>query len=349
MAQLYYTAFTVQSGQVPSTQTDFPVGILLSSLARLKDTSNSGHVANANGYDIRPYSDSSLSSALTYELVYYDPTSGALEMYVKVPSLDDGYVIYLGYGDTGITTDGSSTATWDTGFKAVYHFGGTSLVLTNSAQGGGLTLTNVNTATTVGGPIVGGAVAMASASSQHLTQATAAVTALPITISALAYATNFAANMEICCMNPTSANQSGVDLQLRSTSIARALQNAAQADSATISATTWYHVAGRFASTTDRNVVVNGTNVQNTTSSALNTPNQICVGAFKSNGAASGFMNGRLDELRISNVDRSVNWLTTESNNLRVPSSFYSTGAEQTVGGGSPKNLPPDFSQQGVL
>ncbi len=41
-------------------------------------------------------------------------------------------------------------------------------------------------------------------------------------------------------------------------------------------------------------------------------------------------LNGLLDEVRISDVSRSPNWITTEYNNQYNPNSFYSVGPEQT-------------------
>src|SRR5882724_10595290 len=79
----YYSPVTVNSGQVPSTQTDYPVRIFQTN-ARFKTVGNGGHVQNANGYDIRPYSDTGCSSAITgYELAFYDGAAGTVEMYVK--------------------------------------------------------------------------------------------------------------------------------------------------------------------------------------------------------------------------------------------------------------------------
>lgn len=50
-------------------------------------------------------------------------------------------------------------------------------------------------------------------------------------------------------------------------------------------------------------------------------------------GSATGVYNfaGVIDEVRISNVARSVDWLATEFANQNAPSSFYSIGAETTA------------------
>ncbi len=47
----YFRTITINSGQVPSIQTDFPLLVSITD-ASLKTIANSGHVVNANGSDI---------------------------------------------------------------------------------------------------------------------------------------------------------------------------------------------------------------------------------------------------------------------------------------------------------
>src|SRR6266498_4525713 len=151
----YYSPVTVDHTQVPSTQTDFPV-LVSQTDARLKTVANSGHVQNSSGFDIRPYSDSALTSALTYELESYDGAAGTITMWVKISSLSSSVdtVIYLGYGDSGLSTDGSSTSTWDANFKGVWHMAdnaATTTIKESSATGAnGVNVANTNTKTGTG-------------------------------------------------------------------------------------------------------------------------------------------------------------------------------------------------------
>src|SRR6516165_11780766 len=92
---------------------------------RFKTVGNGGHVQNASGFDIRPYSDSSLTTALSYELVSgsYNASTGTFQIWVLIPSLSQGLVIYLAYEDSGLSTDGTNlSAVWSAnGYKSVYH------------------------------------------------------------------------------------------------------------------------------------------------------------------------------------------------------------------------------------
>lgn len=124
MAFAYKDTVTVtgNSALLPSTQTDFPVLYSVTDNA-LKTTGNGGQVTSSSGYDVRPYSDSGLTSALSFELESYDGTAGTIRMWVKIPSLALSGTFYVGIGDAGITTNGSSTGTWKSAFKMVHHYG----------------------------------------------------------------------------------------------------------------------------------------------------------------------------------------------------------------------------------
>src|SRR6185503_13067091 len=112
-------------------QTNFPMTVngTYSSLATV---ANGGHVLNSNGYDIGFYGDSACSTTpLNWETELYNPTTGLVDYWVKVPTLSHtaDTTIYLCYGNPGITTNqATTTGVWDSSYFGVYHFGdGTSL------------------------------------------------------------------------------------------------------------------------------------------------------------------------------------------------------------------------------
>lgn len=158
MAQTHYTPRVVQTGQVPSTQTNFPALVLLND-ARYKTIANGGHVANANGYDIRFYSDSGLTTALTFERVTYSASAGTGEFHVFVASMADAVTVYIGYGDAALSSDASSTSTWNSNYKIVSHFAnGSSLSVadsTSNARNGSLVSGSAGTGIIDGGIVFG--------------------------------------------------------------------------------------------------------------------------------------------------------------------------------------------------
>ena len=186
----YSSPVSINAAQVPSTQTDFPVLVSFTD-ARFKTVGNGGHVQNSSGFDIRPY-DASTGAAITgYELERYNASTGEVVMWVKVPSLSSSTTpIYLLYGDSGITTDGSSSTTWSNGFLGVYHMkDGTTLDVTS---GTGTNNGTNHSATATAGQI-DGAGSFVSASSQYVGLGTGYNSSLStaITMSAWVKATSF--------------------------------------------------------------------------------------------------------------------------------------------------------------
>lgn len=124
----------IAHAKVPSNQTGYPV-LILQTATRFKTTGNGGNVANTSGYDIRPFSDSgcSISPITQYQLITYDGLAGTVEMRVQLNlSATVDVTIYLCYGNTALTTDGSVTTVWDSHYKTVLAFpNGSTLSLTD--------------------------------------------------------------------------------------------------------------------------------------------------------------------------------------------------------------------------
>lgn len=336
MPYSFFRAVTVDHTKVPNTDlTNYPVGFI-GTYAWLATVANGGRAQNASGYDAGiPFTDTLLSSPLAHELVDYNATTGAIERYVKQPTLSHSVddVIYAAVGDASVTTDGSSTSTWNANFKAVYHFGDHTTLSLNDSTANANHLTGVNTPTLGAGPVAGGAVTFNGTSQYAWRSANAAVTAWPITYSALFNPTNTTSNGEFVSQAQQAANIVYPVLVARTSAVLRASIGGAQANSGnTYSASAWNYAVARFISDTDRRVILNaGTEVQNTTSQTLSAPDDISLGARSVNSVHNSFYPGLLDEVRISNVDRGQDWATTEFNNLTAPSTFYAIGTEQAT------------------
>jgi hypothetical protein len=138
MAFTYKRSVTFLSAQVPSTQSNFTALISVTHVD-LKDVAHSGHVQSASGYDIVPYTDSGLSTKINgFDLEYYDPTTGQVIMWVLISSLSSSSntVIWLGYGDAGISTyQGTRTASVDSSRKVVYHCDSTTSTIPETISG----------------------------------------------------------------------------------------------------------------------------------------------------------------------------------------------------------------------
>jgi hypothetical protein len=67
-------------------------------------------------------SDAAGATLLNWEFETWTPTTGAVNVWVNVPSLANGTVVYAWYGQPSVTTlQTTPSATWGSNFMAVYH------------------------------------------------------------------------------------------------------------------------------------------------------------------------------------------------------------------------------------
>jgi outer membrane protein assembly factor BamB len=99
----------------------------------------------------------------------------------------------------------------------------------------------------------------------------------------------------------------------------------------------WYHVVATWSPNPGSKIVyING--LPRTTQASVNASIKAQTTwrmAFGNNdvGGCFGCFNGKIDEVRISNVARSAAWIATSYNNQSSPSTFHSLAAEEATGG----------------
>ncbi len=121
----YVRTLTIDGTKLTANLTNFPV-LFAETVSSLASSAYGGHVQNPNGYDILFTSDAAGMHKLNWEVESYDGASGAVVDWIQIPSLPHGVTttIYMFYGNANVATDPSNrTATWDSTFTAVYHFG----------------------------------------------------------------------------------------------------------------------------------------------------------------------------------------------------------------------------------
>jgi hypothetical protein len=158
----YQATFTVAAGKVPSAQTNFPA-LISGTIADFATTGNGGKVANTCNQtvgnnvtsvpcDLIFTSDAAGTQLLSWEFETYSATNGAVNIWVNVPNLASGTVVYAWYGQPSVTTSQSTpSATWSN-YMAVYH-------MKENPAGGAPQLNdstgNGNNATMQGSPVAG--------------------------------------------------------------------------------------------------------------------------------------------------------------------------------------------------
>lgn len=110
---------TIQHANVDGNLTDFPVYVFI-------DADADFHESLANGHDIR-FTESDGDTLLKYERMYWTGGNGAAataHFWVKVPTIlaAGGTTIYIYYGKVGAADGEDAANVWDANFKGIWHF-----------------------------------------------------------------------------------------------------------------------------------------------------------------------------------------------------------------------------------
>lgn len=285
----------------------------------LKTVANGGAVKNANGYDICFYSDVACTTMLDFERVSYSATTGAVEFYVKIPTLSHttNTVIYLKFGDASITTDQQDAdGTWDTQFKGVYHMQGNSNDSSGNARNG--TDSSMTYSTTN---------AKLSQSGNHGGDIGLSNTGLPTVNEAISVAGWFRpTNVDVVWRAPFNMGQNAVGQRfgwLQNGTVMYTVCGASITMTSTFGAATWVRLWATHDGTTTRSYA-NGS--ADNTNAGTNNLNYGTVVIGDSNLGGDNFV-GISDEVYITNNAVSASWITADYNNQNSPDTFYTLAA----------------------
>ncbi len=335
----YYYNITINSSQVSGSgsHTDFPVLIDITS-TNLRTVSNGGFVENNNGYDIS-FSNESNSATLQHDLEDYDPTTGRIRAWVKIPSLStsSNTIIRVYFGNNAISSSTGSSSTWSSNYVSVWHLNDDFVDYATGANNG----TNIGTSD-ISGKIADGQ--DFNSNSDKIDVGNFSVSGSALTISSWFKADDFDYDDGRIISKSTSSNESdhyfmlstvasnGYKLRFRLKT--NNSTSTLIASSGNLSASTWYYATAVYDGT-NMKLYLNNTLVGSTSKSGtMNTNSAVDVFIGNNPGSEIKPFDGIIDEVRISNTARSSDWIATEYNNQSNPSGFYSISALQTVGGG---------------
>ncbi len=317
----YYREITIDHTKVADTLTDFPVYL---------DLTLNSHVANANGYDV--YFLDTSDNALYFELVSYDSESYRWKGFVKIPSLssDEDTVIKVRYGDSSITTDQSSTDTWNSNYVAVYHVENDNPTDSTSNN---YDLTSAGSPSVVSGQI-------ADSLDINSTSKYLSASGIPIASNSdFTYEMWFkpsawtGANPGLWRSGATSIGNQFNIFQgntgrpwIRWNTGADILKPASGYG---LSLGSWYFIAYTVVSASSAAFYSQGT-VQHSASHSTATPS-FSIYTIGYQYSTPEQAAGIYDEIRILSVSLSAEWISTEYNNQSDPLSFYSLGTEQSI------------------
>lgn len=335
----------------PATLTNFPLLISITDLD-LKTTANGGDVTDAEGDDIifrahdaTTCNDGASVCGLDHEIEKYVPSTGQLIAWVRLPSVNtisasSNTVIYIYYGNSSITTSTQiPTGVWDTGFKAVWHMkeapNGTAPQMKDSTTSvihgssvGSMTATDLVAAKVGDGWDLDGS----NDGSSLGTPLTLDLQA-PLSVSGWAYPTSKRAQRVFQHGDVNAAPWVEYVLAFTSTQkISFQVQTGGTFTSLNSSAnytlSAWTYAVGTWDGTTMR-LYVNGALVASAARSGTINENNNNATVGYSTGFTE-FWKGKLDEVRVSDSERSGDWIRTEYNNQNSPSTFHTVGSEET-------------------
>lgn len=338
-----------------SNLTDFPFYLDLT-MDTLRTAANGGTVQNSNGYDI-VFSNADNTEALDFELVNYNPNSGNIKAWIKVPTLsaNTDTDIKIFWNKSGVSTNPSTANTWSNNYQSVWHFDDNV-----SDELGANNGTDNGTSSAAG--LLGNSRSFNNNNDNddYVDVGNFDVSGSAITISGWLKADDFDTDdgRILSKADGTSTNDhwfmlstvdnSGMKLRFRlktNGSTTTLVGNGGQ-----LSAGTWYY-ANAVYDGSSMYLYLNDAQVGSTSKSgniSTNSAKDVFIGNNPPNGNNRQF-DGKLDEIRISSVARSADWIATEYNNQIDPTGFYSIGCDPGgSSGGSSCGQKIDFVGTGA-
>jgi hypothetical protein len=328
-------AITIDHTKVPNTdQLNFPV-LISGTYAYLATASNGGNMANANGYDILFTSDANGNSPLPYERESYSASNGAVNLWVQVPAVSHSSdtVIYMFYGNSLVTSDPSNgTGTWDSHFKAVWHLpNGIALSAADSTSNA---VNGTNSGMTATAGLIGGAASGDGGAGHQINTASdpyssSMFSSNGLTLSAWVKPVSNATTSQIVSLEgayviDVTAGNAGFEINGSGTDLI---------STASVPTGGWTHIVGTADSSGNLKLYVNGVLEHSASQTFFNLDSLTRPYSLGGHPTFPGYnFNGVVDEVRISNIARSGDWIAAEYNNQNGSSAFYTVGAATTSG-----------------
>jgi len=308
--------------------TNFPVllEIIDSDLIRTGGDSDKLKSAVANDIAFTDSADTqNTATELSYQLEKYDASTGTIKVWVRIPSLSNSAnkTLYFYFGSTNPPTH-STTSTWESDYKAVFHFNEASY---NTDDNGIIDGTGTNHAklTSSANNQVSGKIGNAysfNGSDQKIITANTITTPTNFTVSA--WIKPSVLNLDQKIITNQGSDGKGLKLGLYSNNKAEVefyagfpFLNRNESGGTTLNTSNWYYVQGIYDGT-NLKTYVNGEFDRSIAASIEAVGSTLKIGVEY--GGTSNYFNGIIDEVRLSNVAKSADWIKTEYQNQLYPS-----------------------------
>ena len=318
---------TINGSQISGSLSDFPVLVSFTD-PDLRFTSNGGKVGKSDGSDIL-FVDSN-DQKLSHEIEKYDPATGELVAWVKLPTLsssvDTAITLYFGNPSSSLEEDRANV--WDSNFKAVFHLNSNA----NDAT------SNSNDGTIAGSP---GSVAGQIGDAYSFDGSTNYITSGTNGFSSGSQSATLEAWVDVdgqgSYHNGTFLFGYGSRSYMKQASVEAKwnskLWSLMYGDSRNFSAdfSKWSHLSYVISPRNSYTLYVDGDQVSSGNINNYGDPWAVDLSSgFGIAGLGSASSKAKIDEVRVSNVARSAEWIKTAYNNQSSPTSFVNIGASQT-------------------
>ncbi|TYP93828.1 conserved repeat domain-containing protein [Fodinibius salinus] len=312
----YVKEITINGSQVQGSHTNFPL------LIDITDANLQANVQNSNGYDIIFATDPDGNNVLDHQIESYNASNGNLVSWVRIPNLSSSTTIYMLYGNASVTSDPSTSNTWDNNFKVVQHFNANNLAdATNNANNG------LNNGTTSILGKLGTARDFDGNSNIEIPNSPTLNISGPITISMWVYNEDTNGGWFPLLLSKGAYNESYSVADYYGNNYSFIL-NGSYFQSNTSSSTGSWQYLTFIKDNNGRNIYINSSlDATDGNSPPIQSNNSV----LKLSGTGALAFDGRLDEVRISNTARSADWIATQYNNQNNPENFYTLGSQQQV------------------
>jgi len=353
-------ALVIQSSKVDANLADFPILLTKDTLPSEMFDHDGSYPALEGGGDVRFSLDEAGNTQLACEVVSFslDNADNEAEIWVKVPSVSSStdttiYVWYNKAGETQPAADSTygSENVWDNNFKMVQHMNDAStLSITDSTS-------NDNDGTKRGenepiettGKIGKGQDFDGNDDCINIGDTSDVDFGLGNwSLSALVYPTLLSSNANIIIGKDDKSLGQQFFLQSRESGKIRvryytSTGNVSRTtDNIVLSANTWQYIVGQ------RNgdmleIYLDGTKITVSTETGthgeMNSIYSLLQIGKRTYSGAEDFFSGIIDEVRISSIARSADWIKASYNNQNSPSTFVIEGTPVTPGGVAPTSV----------
>ncbi|MDF1673628.1 MAG: DUF2341 domain-containing protein, partial [Vicingaceae bacterium] len=344
----YFKTITIQSSQVNGgvAHVDFPV-LISHTDPDLRSILNGGNVENSNGFDIR-FTASDGITLLDHQLEDYDSTSGSITIWVRIPSLSTSANtdIIMHYGNSSISVDSSVPTVWDTNYKGVWH-------LNNDEFDGTSNTNNLVSTGTVNAPLAEIAGGQSFSFNEKLNGGIQPELRILGDVTVESWVnfntlqTGAGDNSIIGYGNPALANADNHSYKLNvlNTNQLRAFweygsgigEGAVSTLAAPIVLGAWNHLAfSRNSTSRTITFYFNGAQLGAPVGYGNNPNGGANSEIFLGEGFPGFDLDGLLDECRVSDIERSADWMSTSYNSMsNTLGSFYTMSVQSASNGWS--------------